>query len=120
MEPKVEEQIRDKIPSRNNYNKSLKLHQCMESKKINYEMILTRINYGWMDNQQWQQESKKPRKSYFLLSSYVKPLTTSFQVEAFLRGVLYNDSNGDIQGDSGSNAYQNSGSAWLWAYMGNE
>ena len=33
-----------------------------------------RIDFGWMDNHQWNEESKNVKKSYYLVSSHVKPL----------------------------------------------
>jgi hypothetical protein len=35
-----------------------------------------RIEFGWMDHHQWKEESRNIRKSYYLVSSHVKPLTT--------------------------------------------
>jgi DNA repair exonuclease SbcCD ATPase subunit len=32
------------------------------------------IDFGWIDNQQWNEESRNIRKSYCLVSSHVKPL----------------------------------------------
>jgi len=32
-----------------------------------------RIDFGWMDHHQWIEESKNIRRSYYLVSSHVKP-----------------------------------------------
>jgi oligoribonuclease NrnB/cAMP/cGMP phosphodiesterase (DHH superfamily) len=67
----------------NNYYKLEKLQQqYMESKerklcnnqpsRIKTEKI---IEFGWMDHHQWKEESRNIRKSYYLVSSHVKPLT---------------------------------------------
>jgi oligoribonuclease NrnB/cAMP/cGMP phosphodiesterase (DHH superfamily) len=33
------------------------------------------IEFEWMDHHLWKEESRNTRKSYYLVSSYVKPLT---------------------------------------------
>jgi hypothetical protein len=33
-----------------------------------------RIDFGWMDHHQWKEETRNIRKSYYLVSSHVKPL----------------------------------------------
>jgi hypothetical protein len=54
---------------------------------INYQQLTPeRINYGCIDNQQWQHESKNMRKSYYVVSSCVKPLTTKFLGQSFSKG----------------------------------
>jgi hypothetical protein len=67
----------------NNYNKLEKLQQqYMESKEMKIRKQPTikrlrpkRIEFGWMDHDQWKEESKNIRKSYYLVSSHVNPLT---------------------------------------------
>jgi hypothetical protein len=33
-----------------------------------------RINFGWTDHHQWKEKGRNIRKSYYLVSSHVKPL----------------------------------------------
>jgi hypothetical protein len=35
---------------------------------------LKRIDFGWMDHNKWNEERRNIRKSYYLVSSHVKPL----------------------------------------------
>jgi hypothetical protein len=54
--------------------------QYMESRKENYATTSHQglrpkiIEFGWMDHHQWKEECGKIRKSYYLVSSHVKPL----------------------------------------------
>jgi hypothetical protein len=38
---------------------------------------LKRIDFGWIDHQQCNEESRNIRKSYYLVSSHVKPLNAN-------------------------------------------
>ena len=42
-----------------------------------------RIEFGLMDHHQWQQENMHVRKSYYLVSSHVKPLNTKLWGQSF-------------------------------------
>jgi hypothetical protein len=37
-----------------------------------------RIDFGWIDHQQWNEEISNIKKSYYLVSSHVKPLNVKF------------------------------------------
>jgi len=46
---------------------------------------LKRIDFGWIDHQQWNEEIKNIRKSYYLVSSHVKPLIAKLRGQRFLK-----------------------------------
>jgi hypothetical protein len=46
-------------------NYSTARHQGLRPKKI---------DFGWIDHQQWNEERRNIKKSYYLVSSHVKPL----------------------------------------------
>ena len=44
-----------------------------------------RIDFGWMDHHQWKEERRNFTKSYYLVSSHVKPLIAKLWGQRFLK-----------------------------------